>query len=383
MHVELCGGFGEKGRTCLRVASDGYRVLLDAGIKTSSRGGADYHPAISDDALRATDAIVITHAHEDHVGALGWCIEHGFRGSIHMTAETRRETDACLADYATPAQRALVGAADIGRLALGAGALSLGPLRVSTGRSGHMDGCVWCCLDDGHRRLVYCGDSVPSSALFAVDPIPRGDALVIDASYGDDDTRFDVRAAEIREWIAAHPQGCVLPTPLYGRSAELLAIIDAPLAFAPGMRDALRTQVDDMPWLRPGIAGALAERLDRQPDWQPGSAWPRAALLCHDGMGIGGPARVILADALRDTHPVLFTGHVPEQSPGAAMLARQRASWLRLPTHPTLTENLALVAACAAPKVIGHSCDRAALDRLARHVAQLDPTLATGDRIEI
>jgi predicted metal-dependent RNase len=46
MRLHLYGGFGEKGRTCLGVEVDGYRLLLDAGVKTSARG-ADYYPASS------------------------------------------------------------------------------------------------------------------------------------------------------------------------------------------------------------------------------------------------------------------------------------------------------------------------------------------------
>ena len=58
MRLILYGGFGEKGRTCVGVESGGYRLLLDAGVKTSARGRADYYPAIAPDALRAIDAIV-------------------------------------------------------------------------------------------------------------------------------------------------------------------------------------------------------------------------------------------------------------------------------------------------------------------------------------
>jgi predicted metal-dependent RNase len=80
MRLDLYGGFGEKGRTCVGVESGGVRVLLDAGVKTSARGTADYYPAIAPGELRDIDAIVLTHAHEDHIGALGWCLAHGFRG---------------------------------------------------------------------------------------------------------------------------------------------------------------------------------------------------------------------------------------------------------------------------------------------------------------
>ena len=381
MRLDLYGGFGEKGRTCLGIESGGFRLLLDAGVKTSAHGRDDYYPAIDRSDLAHIDAMIVTHAHEDHVAALGWCIAGGFRGRIFMTDECRREAAACLASYATAAEHALALAARVERLPVGDAGLVLGPLRISTGRSGHMGGSVWCHLTDGRVRLDYCGDIVPSSRTFAVDALARADAIVIDASYGEDATTVADRSKEVAGWIAGHPQGCVTPTPLYGRSLELLALIDGPLALAPGMREALRTQIDDEFWLVPGTAPLLATRLARSFDWNAGDGLPSATLLCDDGMGMIGPSRAILAEAARVGHPTLFTGHLPAGSPGEQMVKQRRADWIRLPTHPTLTENLALVAASGATRVLGHSCDKRVLDGLKSHLPQLDANVATGDRV--
>jgi hypothetical protein len=65
------------------------------------------------------------------------------------------------------------------------------------------------------------------------------------------------------------------------------------------------------------------------------------------------------------------------------MLAAGQATWLRLPTHPTLSENTAIVADSAAKTILGHSCESAALDRLKRHIPRLRADLATGDRLEL
>ncbi len=121
--------------------------------------------------------------------------------------------------------------------------------------------------------LVYCGDVAPASPVFAMDPIPRCDAIVLDASYGDDMSAAAERAAQIVDWISERPRGCVLPTPLYGRSAELLAILPGPIALAPGMREALRTQIDGGAWLVDGDrppAGCATRQ--RRPTWRDGDA---------------------------------------------------------------------------------------------------------------
>jgi hypothetical protein len=381
MRLHLYGGFGEKGRTCLGVEADGYRLLLDAGVKTSARG-ADYYPAITADELGATDAIVITHAHEDHVAALGWCIAGGFRGRLLMTAETGREVDLFLEAYADASHRELAREYAREDLAVGA-TIALGPLQLVAGRSGHVSGGVWCVVADGRHTLGYCGDVVPASEVFAMDPLPHCDAVVIDASYGDDDVNAQQRANEVRDWVLAHRDGCVLPTPLSGRSAELLAIVPGAIALSEGMRRALQQQIADPEWLAGRAAERLSQRLELASDWRTGSPLPRAALICHDGMGIAGPSREALEQAAAAHHPVLFTGHLPDGSPGERMLAAGQATWLRLPTHPTSSENAAIVANSAAKIVLGHSCERPALEQLKRHIPRLRADLATGDWVEL
>ena len=64
------------------------------------------------------------------------------------------------------------------------------------------------------------------------------------------------------------------------------------------------------------------------------------------------------------------------------MVAAGNAEWIRLPTHPTATENVALVASSGASLAIGHSCDAHALARLATRIPELRTDLATGDRID-
>ena len=70
MRLVMHGGFGEKGRTSISIEVRGYRLLLDAGIKTGAGRSEDRYPLLSASELAATDAIVVTHGHEDHAGAL-------------------------------------------------------------------------------------------------------------------------------------------------------------------------------------------------------------------------------------------------------------------------------------------------------------------------
>ena len=91
----------------------------------------------------------------------------------------------------------------------------------------------------------------------------------------------------------------------------------------------------------------------------------------------------ILAEAARLSYPTLFTGHFLRKARGSRWWRNGRRPGFGCPTHPTLAENLALVASCGATTAIGHSCDRSVLDALQPRIPQLDATLATGDHVDL
>jgi glyoxylase-like metal-dependent hydrolase (beta-lactamase superfamily II) len=382
MKLKIHGGVGEKGRTCIGVEAGGTRVLLDVGVDTSAPRGPGYYPAIAPAELERLDAIIVTHAHEDHVAALGWCRANGFSGRVLMTAETAAETDATLAAYATAQERVLGRQLQPEIIAPGQ-AFSLGPIAVRTGRSGHVVGGVWCHLQADGRSLGYCGDVVPASPVFAMDPLPHCDLLLVDASYGADRIPAAERGEAITRWLAAHPQGAVMPTPLSGRSIELIGLIGTPLAIHPAMRAELARQIAAASWLRPGSADLLSARLADALLWEEGEPLPPAALLCDDGMGLAGPSRAALAQAASDGHPVLLTGHIPTGSPADVLRSAGKADWLRFPTHPTLPENAAIAAASGAGRVLAHSCDAATARLLAADIPRLSTGLHPGNVIEV
>ena len=241
-----------------------------------------------------------------------------------MTAETGREVDLFLDGYADARIDAL-RASSHARICRSAQRSRLGPLRLIAGRSGHVAGGVWCAVDDGRHTFGYCGDVVPASPVFAMDPLPRCDAIALDASYGDDDvTAHAARERRARLGARAQP-GLRAADAAHGRSAELLAIVPGAIALSPGMREALQLQIADPAWLAGEAADAPFAAARTAADWQMGAPLPRAALLCHDGMGMAGPSREVLALAAADGHPMLFTGHVPADSPGERDARRRPA----------------------------------------------------------
>ncbi|MBB6014313.1 hypothetical protein HNR59_003707 [Aquamicrobium lusatiense] len=382
LDVELAGGFGEKGRTSVVVGREGQRVMLDAGIKVGATG-RDYYPRPLTPVDRL-DAVLISHAHEDHVGALNWLLSEGFRGRILMTAETRDEAPATLAAYG---EQALVEAypfpADRIELFRPGDVLDVAGFRIATGRSGHVVGGVWFALEDDGTRVVYCADVVPDSAVFVMDRMPECDLLLLDASYGADPVSGHERAQRIAAWIAERAGGCLLPTPLSGRSLELVAAMPGRFAIHASMREHLLAQIEAVQALKPGMPELLRARINAALDWKDGEALPDCPLLADDGMGRAGPSSRLIPLADAQGFPILLSGHLPAGTPGFELHAKGRADWIRMPTHPTLAGNVEIWEHAGRPAVLGHSCGPDEIARLGEHIPALQSGRRTGDRLVV
>ena len=67
MNITFHGAAQEIGRSCIEIESKQTKILLDAGLKITPEGSE--YPIGPDDVSEA-DAIIVTHAHLDHTGAL-------------------------------------------------------------------------------------------------------------------------------------------------------------------------------------------------------------------------------------------------------------------------------------------------------------------------
>lgn len=229
------------------------QILLDCGLFQGLKElrQRNWQPLPFDP--RAIDAVVLSHAHLDHSGALPLLVRQGFRGPIWCTPGTRDLLRILLLDAAhlqeeeaeyanrrgytkhTPAEPlfraadasavlALVESTSYGeRFAVGEGIV------VTLRRAGHILGSATVEVDlerEHPRRIVFSGDlgRWGRPILRDPDPVPGADVVLIESTYGDrlhgDDPASEL-ASVIRR-TADRGGVVVVPSFAVGRTQELI-----------------------------------------------------------------------------------------------------------------------------------------------------------------
>lgn len=245
---------GEVTGSCHLVEAGGRRVLLDCGM---IQGGRDAEarngePFGFDPAT--IDALVLSHAHIDHVGRVPLLVRRGFRGPIFAQTATCDLLPIMLLDAASLAEQSAERAnrerdddepeveplytrddVEAARRRLHAlpydeETTILPGLRLRLRDAGHILGSsvIELTEDAGRRTLVFSGDIGMRGTPILRDPAPRprADLVVMESTYGDRDHRE--RQATVTEigaiFDAARRDGgnIVIPAFAVGRSQELL-----------------------------------------------------------------------------------------------------------------------------------------------------------------
>ncbi|HVW71843.1 MAG TPA: MBL fold metallo-hydrolase, partial [Candidatus Paceibacterota bacterium] len=201
--LTFCGAAETVTGSNFLVETDSAKVLIDCGIEQGrdyverdAYGPFPYDPA-------TIDALVITHAHLDHVGRCPKLAKDGFRGRVFMTEPTRDLTELILRDSAhimmEDAERKnlppLFDDKDVDAfLKLIETVQYHEEKEIASGVSaylrntGHILGSASVRLTaaDG-TTLALTGDigNSPSPLLPDWEPVPDADALVMESVYGD------------------------------------------------------------------------------------------------------------------------------------------------------------------------------------------------------
>lgn len=87
--VEYFGGAGRVSGSCALLKTDNMSVIVDCG-NFYEEGGLSADNDTIDKKLVSADAMVLTHAHNDHSGKIPLLINEGFKGIIYCTEATKK-----------------------------------------------------------------------------------------------------------------------------------------------------------------------------------------------------------------------------------------------------------------------------------------------------
>ncbi len=90
VRLTMLGSGRQVGRSALLLQTPNSKILIDCGMDVASKGD-DRFPYfnVPEFNINELDAVVLSHAHLDHVGLLPYLFKMGYRGPVYMTPPTR------------------------------------------------------------------------------------------------------------------------------------------------------------------------------------------------------------------------------------------------------------------------------------------------------
>jgi len=250
IRLTVLGSGREVGRSCLLLQTQEANILLDCGVGVSVSGpdAFPYFDAPEFD-INQLDAIIITHSHLDHCGAVPFLIKLGYKGPIYCTEPTRDLAALVMLDYVKVCEQQLkqkvysskeikefikrtvtINYNEVTDIAPG--------IKLCFYNAGHILGSAMVHLNiENQYNILYTGDlKFARTRLLDRPPtnFPRVETLIIESTYGGREDIHPPREETEKRFIQAVKEviekgGKVLiPVLAVGRAQEiLLLIIDA------------------------------------------------------------------------------------------------------------------------------------------------------------
>ena len=352
------GSFREIGRSCMLLQTPQTRVMMDCGMAVSLTASKPYpYLDVSEFNIQTLDAVILSHAHMDHVGMVPYLFEYGYRGPVYCTRPTRDIAALMQLDYIQICQRenrkAFYSSKGIEEAIRHCITLEYGEvtdiapdMRITLQNAGHLLGSssVHLHIGDGLYNIVYSGDiKYENTKLFdkAFTDYARAEAIIIESTYGASEgkkpTHRDGEISLVQNVKKVLERGgrVLIPSFAVGRSQDVIAIlaetdIDVPMyldgmiwdttaihtAYPEYMSKNIQTLIlhkSKNPFIDPRLHGIGSSK---EREIALNSTGP-AVIISTSGMLMGGPAiEYLQAMAGDERNMILFVGYQAEGTPG-------------------------------------------------------------------
>ncbi len=245
MNLVFCGGAGEVGASCYLFKIDGKNILLDCGIRM--KGGKDSLPDFRRiQELGGVDAILVSHAHMDHTGALPIISRAYPSANIYMTHATKDLIRVLLYDslkIMNNAEGEIPIYAEnhvqdmLSRIVCYSPQYRFQPMKdtnieVTFYNAGHIAGAALIYIQGKEGTLLYTGDVSgieQQTVNGATVPKLRPDVLIMESTYGDklhsNRQVEEERLVKIVKEIVSKKGKILIPAFALGRAQEIILLL--------------------------------------------------------------------------------------------------------------------------------------------------------------
>ena len=201
VRLGFLGGARQVGRSCLFLQTPNSKILLDCGIDVASSDAEKFpYFNVPEFDITQLDAVIISHAHLDHVGLVPYLYKMGYRGPVYMTHPSRDIAALLSLDFIgvayKQAAKPLFDSKDVKEMVKHSICLNYNEVtdvtpdvRLTFYNSGHALGSAMAHLNigNGAHNLLYTGDFKYGKSRL-LDPaainFPRIESVVTESTYG-------------------------------------------------------------------------------------------------------------------------------------------------------------------------------------------------------
>ncbi len=330
MQVGFLGGAREVGRIGISVKSNGTQALLDYGVMFDHEPGFPMHVP-----PKEVDALILTHSHLDHSGALPVFYIGGkiplYTNKLNLELTQLLIQDFIhLSGYYLPFEYLELKTMMRSNKHLDFGVEDkVGDMRFQLLNAGHTPGSAQVLIEAEEKRLLYTSDfNITDSKLLTGATMDYGDldAVVIESTYANEDhaerSELEKRFVESTTEVVEKGGSVLVPAFGVGRSQEMACILAAhhfeyPVVLDGMAREASRIIMNYKEFLRdPKLFTNAMHSLDWVEGWRDRRKALKSpsVIISTAGMLKGGPAAFYVSKIGKKANNAIFL--VSYQIPG-------------------------------------------------------------------